>query len=203
MFAALIGASAGAGRSVGRRSPAALGVWWYARAACGGVGAGLRACPARGRFPGNALRDRNLALLTAGYFCLNYFSYIFYYWIYYYFGEIRGMSQGESATYVTFLMLTITVMTPLGGWVADALSPRMGRHKARRLVSVIGLSLSAVLLYVGSSGLDIVTVSCLLAAGWRYVGAPFGRWRRNRWGNAGAAGGIMNGGNAEASSRPR
>ena len=209
MFAALIGAF-GWRWSFGWAAiatAALCGVWyWYARDDPREYGveiAGVSAPgPVReGRFPwGTLLKDRNLALLTAGYFCLNYFSYIFYYWIYYYFGEIRGMSRGESATYVTFLMLTITIMTPLGGWVADALSPRMGRNKARRLDSVIGLSLSAVLLYVGSSGLDIVPTVVLLslAAGCGAMSeGPYWATAIETGGeNAGVAGGIMNcGGN--------
>lgn len=209
MFAALIGAF-GWRWSFGWAAIATAllsGVWyWYARDDPREYGVEIPGVSApgpvrEGRFPwGTLLGDRNLLLLTAGYFCLNYFSYIFYYWIYYYFGEIRGMSRGESATYVTFLMLTITVMTPLGGWAADALSPRLGRNSARRLVSVTGLSLSAVLLYVGSSGLDIVPTVVLLslAAGCGALAeGPFWATAIETGGeNAGVAGGIMNcGGN--------
>jgi len=183
------------------------GVWqWYARdhpEECGLAIPGVAAAGVRREGPSpwrRLLTERTLMLLTAGYFCLNYFQYIFYYWIYYYFGEVRGMSRSESAAYVTFLMLTIAVMTPLGGWVADRLSPRLGRNGARRLVSVIGLSLSAVLLYVGSSGLDIVPTVILLSLA---VGCsamtegPFWATAIETGGeNAGVAGGIMNtGGN--------
>ncbi|MDA1313896.1 MAG: MFS transporter [Acidobacteria bacterium] len=209
MFAALIGAF-GWRWSFGWAAIATAllgGVWyWYARDDPREYGVEIPGVSApgpvrEGRFPwGTLLGDRNLLLLTAGYFCMNYFQYIFYYWIYYYFGEIRGMSRGDSATYVTFLMLTITVMTPLGGWVADAFSPRLGSHGARRLVSVTGLSLSAVLLYVGSSGLDIVptVVFLSLAAGCNSMAeGPFWATAIETGGkNAGVAGGIMNcGGN--------
>ena len=209
MFAAMIGA-VGWRWSFGWAAIATVvlyAVWhWYARdnpreygLEVAGVAASSRV--EEGRFPWRALlTNRNLMLLTAGYFCLNYFQYIFYYWIYYYFGEVRGMSRGESATYVTFLMLTIAVMTPLGGWVADRLSPRLGINGARRLVSVTGLTLSAVLLYMGSSGLDILPTVVLLSLA---VGSgamaegPFWATAIETGGeNAGVAGGIMNtGGN--------
>jgi ACS family glucarate transporter-like MFS transporter len=181
------------------------GVWhWYARDTPRDYGREVAGAAAssrveEGRFPWQALlTNRNLLLLTAGYFCLNYFQYIFYYWIYYYFGEVRGMSRSDSATYVTFLMLTIAVMTPLGGWIADRLSPRLGINKARRLVSVTGLSLSAVLLYVGSSGLDIVPTVVLLSLAVGCGAAaegPFWATAIETGGeNAGVAGGIMNSG---------
>lgn len=209
MFAALIGAF-GWRWSFGWAAIATgalCAVWqWYARDHPREYGLEIPGVAApgpvrEGRFPWRALlTERNLVLLTAGYFCLNYFQYIFYYWIYYYFGEVRGMSRGESATYVTFLMLTIAVMTPLGGWVADGLSPRFGRNGARRLVSVSGLGLSAILLYAGSSGLDILPTVVLLslAAGFGATAeGPFWATAIETGGeNAGVAGGIMNtGGN--------
>ncbi len=209
MFAALIGAF-GWRWSFGWAAivTAALYAVWhlYARDSPREYGAEVAGVVAssrveEGRFPWRALlTDRNLLLLTAGYFCLNYFQYIFYYWIYYYFGEVRGMSRGESATYVTFLMLTITVMTPLGGWIADRLSPSLGSNRARRIVSVTGLSLSAVLLYVGSSGLDIVPTVVLLSlavgCGAMAEGPYWATAIETGGENAGVAGGIMNtGGN--------
>jgi MFS family permease len=57
-------------------------------------------------------KERNLVLLTAGYFTVGYFEYIFFFWIYYYFGEIRKMGKNETAIYTTILFLMWTVMTP-------------------------------------------------------------------------------------------
>ena len=86
--------------------------------------------------------NRNLLLLTVGYFTLNYFEYIFFYWIYYYFGEVRGLGRDMSAIYTTVLLLTMMVMMPLGGWLADRLIPRWGPHVGRRRVAVTGMALS-------------------------------------------------------------
>lgn len=66
-------------------------------------------------------QDRNLVLLTTGYFAVGYFEYIFFFWIYYYFGEIRKMGRSETAIYTTILFLMWTVMTPIGGYVSDRL----------------------------------------------------------------------------------
>ena len=53
--------------------------------------------------------NRNLLLLTAGYFTINYFEYIFFYWIYYYFGQIRNLGAQDSAVYTTVLLLSMMV----------------------------------------------------------------------------------------------
>ena len=68
------------------------------------------------------LTDRNLALLTLGYSTLGYFEYMFFYWIYYYFGNVRHMEHSETTICTTFLFLTFTLMTPIGGWCSDYIS---------------------------------------------------------------------------------
>src|SRR5215471_9738426 len=52
-------------------------------------------------------RNRNLAWLTWGYFCLNYFEYIFFYWLYYYFGQVRHFTDAQTAQ---FTSLTFVAM---------------------------------------------------------------------------------------------
>jgi ACS family glucarate transporter-like MFS transporter len=111
------------------------------------------------------LTDRTLLLLTTGYFCLSYFESIFFYWIYYYFGEIRQIGAARSATYVTILFLAMAIMLPLGGWASDRLVLRHGRKVGRRTVPLISMTLSAVLLYAGVSGVGtFATVSFLSLA---------------------------------------
>ena len=51
-------------------------------------------------------------LLTAGYFTVNYFEYIFFFWLYYYFGQIRKMGMEQSAVYTTLMWITWIVMIP-------------------------------------------------------------------------------------------
>ena len=112
---------------------------------------------------GALLTNRNLLLLTLGYFLTNYFEYIFFYWIYYYFGEIRHLGKSETALASTILFLAMGVMTPLGGKLSDRLVLRYGLKVGRRSVAMAGMGLSAVLLYLGASGFGVVATVALLS----------------------------------------
>ena len=136
---------------------------WYVRDRPSGAAAVEDAPRANLRQWSALLRNRNLALLTVSYVCLNYFEYIFFYWIYYYFGEIRHMGATESAVYVTILMSSMVVMTPVGGWISDRLVARYGRRMGRRIVPVAACCLSALLLAAGASGLSTFLTVTLLS----------------------------------------
>ena len=143
------------------------------------------------------LKNRNLVLLAFGYFALNYFEYIFFYWIYYYFGEIRHLGQSQSAIYTTALLLTMMAMMPVGGWVADWLIPYWGVTTSRRTVSIAGLVLSAIFLYVGTNLTTPLAMVTLLSMALGFAASSEGPF----WasvieagkGQVGAAGGIVNG----------
>ncbi|HKW97732.1 MAG TPA: MFS transporter [Bryobacteraceae bacterium] len=146
------------------------------------------------------LRNRDLMLLTAGYFTVNYFEYIFFYWLYYYFGEIRHMGMEQSAVYTTLMWLAWVVMTPIGGWVSDRMVMKYGTRKGRRVVPVVGLALSAVLVAIGSNVTGTVATVALLCLSLGFASSSDGPY----WAAAieasgeqsGAGGGIFNmGGN--------
>jgi ACS family glucarate transporter-like MFS transporter len=111
------------------------------------------------------LADRNLMLLTFAYGTLGYFQYIFFYWIYYYFGEVLHLGAQSSAKYTTLLFLTEGTIMPLGGLVSDRLTRRYGAQLGRRVVPMLGLTLSVVFTYAGTvtSGVGAV-VTCLSLA---------------------------------------
>ena len=110
------------------------------------------------------LTNRDLMLLTAGYFTVNYFEYIFFFWLYYYFGQIRKMGMDQSAFYTTLMWIAWIVMTPIGGWVSDRLIAGLGMRNGRRIVPVVGLTVSAILVYIGcnvTGTVATVTLLCL------------------------------------------
>ncbi len=147
------------------------------------------------------LRNRDLLLLSAGYFALNYFEYIFFYWIYYYFGEVKHMPAQASAVYTTILLLTMMAATLFGGWLADAIGHRIGILRSRRTIASTGMVASALLLYLGVNANGDVLIVFLLAMALGCAAAseaPFWTSAADAGGkDAGAATGMMNGiGNA-------
>jgi MFS family permease len=142
--------------------------------------------------------NRNLAFLTFSYFTLGYFEYIFFYWIYYYFGEVRHAGFAQSARYTTVIFLVMLVMMPLGGWISDWLTRRYGPKLGRRVVPMAGLTMAALLLYLGVTASDsrVATVLLALAIGFAsFCEGPFWTMATDIGGpQAGAAGGVLNAG---------
>ena len=149
---------------------------------------------------GKLLTDKNLLLLTVGYFMVNYFEYIFFYWIYYYFGEIRHLGASETAWATTVLFVTTAVLTPLGGKLSDRLVASRGQKFGRRSVAMAGMAISALLLYLGAGGLGLYATVAFLSLAMGFASSAEGPF----WATAieisgehvGAACGILNtGGN--------
>ncbi len=143
------------------------------------------------------LTNRQFVLLTASYFALNYFEYIFFYWMDYYFATVRKVPATEAAVYTTSLFVTMMIMTPLAGWVADRLAVRWGNHASRRVVAVVGMATSAVLLLLGTRMDSPVVVAAFFALALGFASGsegPFWASAIEAAGpNAGSAGGILNG----------
>lgn len=108
------------------------------------------------------LRNRDLMLLTTSYFLICYFEYMFFYWLYYYFGQIRKVGDTQSAIYTTFMWVSWMVMTPIGGWISDRLVAKYGPTAGRRWVPVVGLTLGAILLFIGVNLSNEGAVAALL-----------------------------------------
>lgn len=93
------------------------------------------------------------------------------------------------------------VMTPLGGFVSDALVRRFGPKSGRRIVPFIAMPISAICLFVGPGGWGTFATVTLLSLALGFSASAEGPFWATAVdigsGQAGAAGGIMNtGGNA-------
>jgi MFS family permease len=146
------------------------------------------------------LTNRNLMLLTAGYFAVDYFEYIFFYWTFYYLGQIRHMGSAQSAVYTTGLFLSWMIFAPAGGKVSDLCVRRFGLNRGMRIVPIAALSLSAVILFaaLGLRGAEMTGVLMALALGLAAAtDGPYWAATINVGGEeAGAACGLLNtGGN--------
>lgn len=142
------------------------------------------------------LADRNLQLLTIGYFTVGYFEYIFFFWIYYYFGEIRHVGKAETAIYTSLTFISWMIMSPLGGWVSDRMVGRLGRKAGRRIVPLVCLIASAALLVIGVNLSKPFAVALVLALSLGTASAgdgPFWAAAIDMGGeNVGAVSGILN-----------
>jgi ACS family glucarate transporter-like MFS transporter len=143
---------------------AAAGLWWwYARdqpAEHSAVGQGELDLIESGRsplqpdVPGGwrlVLRDRNVLLLTASYFCMNYVFYIFFNWFFVYLVEVRGFTMLQGGFVAMAPWLVGAVGATVGGYWCDELSKRVGLRRGCRIPSVAGLLAVAVLLFVGAT----------------------------------------------------
>jgi MFS transporter, ACS family, glucarate transporter len=150
--------------------------WWYARdwprqhpsmserelafIESGGI-ISRRATPRRS--VGSVLTDRNVALLTVGYFCSNYVFYIFSNWLIAFLVKQRGYSLLESGLLSALPFLAGAVLAFLGGWVCDVLCRRIGPTLGCRIPGILGLVLVAGLLIGGVYATDPYLALALLA----------------------------------------
>jgi len=132
--------------------------WWYGRdrpAEHPGVnpaelalidGGRPRAEPAEPGAWKLVLRDRQVLLLTLGYFCSNYVFYFFFNWLFIYLIESRGFRLLEGGTYAAAPWITGAFGAVLGGWLCDRLWRRLGGRLACRVLGAGGMAISAVFL---------------------------------------------------------
>jgi ACS family glucarate transporter-like MFS transporter len=111
-----------------------------------------------------ALRNREIQLLTASYFCMNYVFYLFFNWFFYYLVEVRGF-EAERAAFLTATQWLIGALgATLGGLLCDGLMRRFGARRGARALPVAGLVASALLLAGGAFTPDPVLAVALFAA---------------------------------------
>jgi ACS family glucarate transporter-like MFS transporter len=149
--------------------------WWYARdrpSEHPAVGAAELALidgdrpPPQERDPGAwklVIRDRNVLLLTASYFCMNYVFYIFFNWFFIYLVQVRGFGSLESGFLATAPWLAGAVGAAAGGLWCDRLSRSRGIRHGCRIPCLVALPAVAVLLVAGALAPDVRLALPLLA----------------------------------------
>ncbi len=148
-----------------------------------------------------AVKNREILLLTASYFCMNYVFYLFFSWIFYYLVEVRGFSDQQAGVLNSVLWLGAAAGAVIGGVLCDRFVRRYGARSGYRLLPVPSLLLSAGLLVAGAFAQDGYQAVILFSVSfgflqltdsvyWAAMTSVSGR-------HAAAAGGVMNtGGNA-------
>ena len=84
------------------------------------------------------LRDRQVLLLAASYFCINYVFYFFLNWGFYYLVEIRGFRSLEGGSLSSTWWLTGAAGAAVGGIWCDLLSRRIGLRWGCRWPAMVG-----------------------------------------------------------------
>ncbi|MGQ0429515.1 MAG: MFS transporter [Gammaproteobacteria bacterium] len=112
-----------------------------------------RDATATGRPPPGSWREvlmrRDVLLLAASYFCMNYVFYMFAQWLFVYLVEERGFTLLESGFLYVLPFATGAAMAAAGGLICDRLCHRIGGRWGCRLPAMIALVLVAVFLLAG------------------------------------------------------
>jgi len=112
--------------------------------------------------------------LFTAYGCQNYLGYVFIWWGYIYLVEARHFSlvRGGLVTAAPFILGTIA--TPSAGALSDWLTARLGKRQGRRLVPVVAMTISAILVFVGSRIADARLAVAILSVGAALCWTPEG-----------------------------
>jgi ACS family glucarate transporter-like MFS transporter len=97
------------------------------------------------------LKNRDILLLAASYFCMNYVFYIFFNWFFIYLVDVRQFEILEGGFYAAAPWLVGAVAASLGGLWCDRLCRRIGPRWGYRIPGVVGLSFVAGLLFLGAT----------------------------------------------------
>ncbi len=110
-----------------------------------------------------ALRDRNLQLITASYFCSNYVFYFFFNWLYIYLVDVRGFAVLEGGWLAAVPWIVGAGGAAAGGALSDVLSRRYGLCLGYRLPCAGGLMLVAILLLAAAGAANPYVAVLFLA----------------------------------------
>jgi ACS family glucarate transporter-like MFS transporter len=134
-----------------------------------------------------------------GYTTFGYAAYIFFSWFFIYLNTVRGLDLKATAVYAMLPFIAMAIGSPLGGWIGDRLSQRMGRRRGRATVALGGLALATVFIALGIGVESARLASVVLAggAGALYISlSSFWATSADIGGSsAGAVSGVMNMGN--------
>lgn len=104
-----------------------------------------------------ALKNKDVLLITLSYFCMNYVFYLFFNWFFFYLVDVKEFSATDAGMLTAALWILGAVGATAGGFTCDLLVRKMGIRHGTRYLTMAGLILSAIFLFVGAISGDIVT----------------------------------------------
>jgi MFS transporter, ACS family, glucarate transporter len=110
-------------------------------------------------------RRTDLWFLTAATFIGGYVLYVYVSWFYLYLVNVRGFSVLGGGLYSAGPFLVGTVVAPLGGWLSDHFSRRLGKRVGRCGIGCSGLLLSGGAIFIGAGATDPYVAVLFLSLG--------------------------------------
>jgi ACS family glucarate transporter-like MFS transporter len=122
----------------------------------------------------NILSNRSVWGLLISYFFHGYTPFIYFTWFFIYLTRVRGLTIAKGGLWATTPFIAMTILSPIGGWLSDRAVQRFGTRRGRQSTVWIGMTASALLLWLGSRTGNNVAAILLLAgaAGFSNFAAP-------------------------------
>ena len=114
---------------------------------------------------GAIFASKDVAFVSASYFCYGYVAYIFFTWFYTYLSDIRGLNLKTSAYYTMLPFAAMAICSPLGGWISDRVCSSVSKRAGRCGVASGAMALCTVFLAVAMYAADARLASVVLAGG--------------------------------------
>jgi MFS transporter, ACS family, glucarate transporter len=146
---------------------------------------------------GKSLWSRSFLLLTVSYTLEGYVAYIFIFWFYLYLVDVRHFDLLKAGNLSSLPGALSVTSIPLGGFLSDRLvAGPMGSRWGRRVIPMIGFSLSAVFLIAGagteSAGAAVVYLALATASILSVEGPFWATMMEVATTRSGTGGGVMN-----------
>ncbi len=117
----------------------------------------------------DALLDRDVLVLGASYFCMNYVFFMFSQWLFTYLVESRGFSILESGALYALPFISGAVLTVVGGVACDQMCQRLGARLGCRITAMTGLLLVAGFMLAGAYATDPYVAVAMLSLCFGFV----------------------------------
>ncbi|HZP16840.1 MAG TPA: MFS transporter [Terriglobales bacterium] len=109
--------------------------------------------------------SKDVAAITASYFCYGYVAYIFFTWFFIYLSTVRGLNLKSSSYYAMLPFLAMASGSLIGGWISDAVTKAAGKHIGRCATACAAMALCTAFIVMGAYAHDARLASIVLAGG--------------------------------------
>jgi MFS transporter, ACS family, D-galactonate transporter len=117
--------------------------------------------------------NRDLIGIVLGFFCFDYYWYLFVTWLPDYLVTVRHFTILRAGFYAALPFFVFGVSEPIGGWIADGLI-RRGRNETRTRKGIVAVAFLTGLLLIPASRVHSAAAAVALIAGASLVGLATG-----------------------------